>query len=105
MNSIELAGIPTISVGETSPEGKDYEILEYLDESKPAYKKIVLKDNRIVGAVLVGNIQRAGIYTGLIRQQVDVGEIKEHLLHQDFGLLNLPRDYRKHLVTGAGIEV
>ena len=56
MNSVELCGIPTISMGETCPEGKDYQILEYLQENKSIYKKIVLKENKIVGAIFVGEI-------------------------------------------------
>jgi NAD(P)H-nitrite reductase large subunit len=105
MNSMELCGIPTISVGQTYPERKGYEVLEHFDKDKPMYKKIVLRDNRIVGAIFVGEIERAGIYTGLIRDRVDTGSFKEYLLKEDFGLIILPKEYRKHLVTGAGIEV
>ncbi len=105
MNSVELCGIPTISVGKTSPQGKDYQVLKYLNQDESIYKKIVLKDNRIIGAILVGDIERAGIYTGLIKDQLDTTSFKEHLLREDFGLVSLPKEYRKHLVTGEGIEV
>jgi len=105
MNSIELCGIPTISVGQTYPQKKGYEVLEYFDKDKPIYKRIVLKNNRIVGAIFLGDIERAGIYTGLIKDRVDAGSFKEHLLKEDFGLIILPKEYRKHLVTGTGIEV
>jgi hypothetical protein len=53
----------------------------------------------------MGDIDRVGIYTGLIRDRVDVSPFKEHLLSGSFGLISLPRDYRKHLVVGNGIEV
>jgi NAD(P)H-nitrite reductase large subunit len=105
MNSVELCGIPTISVGETCPEGKDYQVLDYFDQEKSIYKKIVLKNNRIVGAIFVGDIERAGIYTGLIKDQLDTTSFKKYLLKEDFGLISLPKEYRKHLVTGLGIEV
>jgi NAD(P)H-nitrite reductase large subunit len=105
MNSVELCGIPTISVGKTSPQGKDCQVLKYLNQDESIYKKIVLKDNRIIGAILVGDIERAGIYTGLIKDQLDTTSFKEHLLREDFGLVSLPKEYRKHLVTGEGIEV
>jgi NAD(P)H-nitrite reductase large subunit len=105
MNSVELCGIPTISVGETCLKGKDYQVLEYLNQDEFIYKKIVLKNNKIVGTILIGNIERAGIYTGLIKDRVDTTSFKEHLLREDFGLVSLPKEYRKHLVTGEGIEV
>ncbi len=100
MNSMELCGIPTISVGETHPGGKDYEVLEYFNQEKSVYKKIVLKNETMVGAIFVGDIERAGIYTGLIKDKVDATSFKEHLLREGFGLISLPAEYRKHLVTG-----
>ena len=100
MNSVELGGIPTISVGQTNVKGKNVEILEYSDSNKSIYKKIVLKDQKIVGAILIGNIERAGIYTGLIKDKVDVASFKEYLLKEDFGLVYFPPIYRKHLVSG-----
>ncbi len=99
MNAVELCGIPTISVGQTNPTDKDCEILEYYQRTKSVYKKIVLKDNRIIGAIFVGDIERAGIYTGLIKDKIDISGFKEHLLKDDFGLVSLPKELRKHLVA------
>ena len=61
--------------------------------------------DRIVGAVFVGDIERAGIITGLVRQGIDVSSFKEKLIKRDLGLLSLPKHYRKHIVNGPGIEV
>jgi NAD(P)H-nitrite reductase large subunit len=113
MNSVELAGVPTISVGLTDPSQltgdterqKEIEVLQYSQERDSLYKKIVLERNRIIGIILIGKIDRAGIYTGLIKDKVDITMFKDCLLRDDFGLLSLPREYRKHLVTGQGIEV
>ncbi|MCM8796210.1 MAG: FAD-dependent oxidoreductase, partial [Candidatus Omnitrophica bacterium] len=105
MNSVELCGIPTISVGITSLKEEGFEIIDYFDEKKLIYKKVVLKDNKILGAIFINDIERAGIYTGLIKDRVNVKSFKEHLLKEDFGLISLPKEYRKHLVSGLGIEV
>jgi NAD(P)H-nitrite reductase large subunit len=112
MNSEDIAGVPTIAVGLTDPEGQgpsehkdEYEILERYDRSTLTYKRLVLHRNRLVGAICVGDIDRAGIYTGLIRDQVDVTPFKEHLLSGNFGLISLPKEYRKHMVVGEGIIV
>jgi len=106
MNSVEVCAVPTISVGITDPpRDGGYEIIDKYDRDALIYKKLVLHRNRLVGAILVGDIDRAGIYTGLIRDRVDVRPFKEHLLSGSFGLISLPRDYRKHLVVGEGIEV
>jgi NAD(P)H-nitrite reductase large subunit len=105
MNSVELCNIPTISIGESCPEGKGHQVLEYFEQKKSIYKKIVLKNKRIIGAIFVGDIERAGIYTGLIKDEVDTGSFKGHLLKEDFGLVSLPREYRKHLVATEAVII
>jgi NAD(P)H-nitrite reductase large subunit len=116
MNSIEVCGVPTISVGLTDAPRKDgvpeggYEIVDEYDRETLSYKKLVLYHDRraglrLMGAVLIGDIDRAGIYTGLIRDQVDVEPFRNHLLSGNFGLISLPKGLRKHMVVGDGIEV
>ena len=108
MNTVEVCGVPAISIGNGNMEGdpsEGYEVLVELRMSEHRYKRLVLKDNRLVGAILVGNISRAGIYTGLIRNRLDVSACRRSLLSEHFGLLSLPDQYRKHIVTGVGIEV
>ncbi len=105
MNSVELCGIPTISIGKTSLEQDKYEILEMRKKEESIYKKIVLENNHIVGCIFVGDIERAGIYTGLIINRIDISNIKDKLLEEDFGVLALPEKYRKHLVGDVGLEV
>jgi NAD(P)H-nitrite reductase large subunit len=105
MNSVEVLGLPTISVGITSPDGGGYDTLSELDEHALRYRKVVLRDDRVVGAIFIGDIDRAGIITGLIREQIDVSGFKDLLLTEEFGLISLPREYRKHVVSGMGIVV
>jgi NAD(P)H-nitrite reductase large subunit len=107
MNSIEVCGVPTISVGISDPQRGDdgYEVMEAYDRETLTYKKLVLRNNQLVGAILIGDIDRAGIYTGLIRDRVDVQPFQNHLLSGNFGLISLPKAYRKHLVVGDSIEV
>jgi NAD(P)H-nitrite reductase large subunit len=105
MNSVEICDMPTISIGLTDPQEKGYEVLERYDEAQKAYKKIVLKDDVIVGAIFVNKIDRAGVFTGLIKNRVNVRLFKDALLRDDFGLVWLPEKFRKHMVVGEGIEV
>ncbi len=105
LNSVELFGMPAISAGLSTASGDEFTVLEKLDAAAQTYRRIVLKDNRIVGTLFVGDIDRAGIMTGLMRGKVDVSAIAGELLTNDFGMLSLPQEYRKHLVKGEGIEV
>ena len=108
MNSVEILQIPTISMGLTNiveERGKNIEVLKDFNPKKNTYKKVVIRDNRVIGVIMVGNIERAGIYAGLIRNEIDISSVKDNISREDFGIINLPVNYKKHLVIGEGIEV
>ncbi|MBN2072932.1 MAG: NAD(P)/FAD-dependent oxidoreductase [Actinobacteria bacterium] len=108
MNSVEILGIPSVSMGLTNVEASgdgSVEVKKELKTDRRQYKKVVIRDNRISGLIMVGNIERAGIYAGLIKNRIDISGIKQDIFREDFGILHLPSNYRKHLVVGEGIEV
>ena len=103
MNSIELFKVPTISMGITNPEpGPRYEVLTYQNLEKYEYRKIVLENGVLVGVVMVSNVDRAGIFAGIIRDKVAVAPFKEHLLAPDFGFVHLPKEIRNSLFAPQG---
>jgi NAD(P)H-nitrite reductase large subunit len=103
MNSIEFFKVSTISMGITNPDDPAaYEILTFQDLENYQYRKIVLQENLLVGAVLVGSVERAGILAGLIREKIDVTPFKEKLLMPDFGFVHLPREIRTTLFSPMG---
>lgn len=69
MSSISSFGLPTISVGEVNPDlaNPDYESVSFFDEPKQSYRKLVFKKDQLVGYVLVGDIDFAGMYTSFIK--------------------------------------
>jgi NAD(P)H-nitrite reductase large subunit len=103
MNSIEFFKVSTISMGVTNPKDPDeYEIHTFQDIQNYQYRKIVLKNDHLVGAVLVGNVDRAGIFAGLIREKIDMSSFKENLLLPDFGFVKLSKDIRSRLFGPQG---
>ncbi len=108
MNSIEILGIPSISMGMANAENdmqKNVKILKDYNNERNFYKKIIVKEDKIIGVIMIGNIERAGIYAGLIKNKIDVSNIIEDINGEDFGIIQLPLKYRKHMVVGEGIEV
>jgi NAD(P)H-nitrite reductase large subunit len=96
MNSIEVAHIPTISIGLTNPASEDgYQVIKRFDRTSNVYRKIVLKEDRIVGALFAGYIDRAGIVTSLLRDGVKVKGFKTELMSEQFGLISLPKSLRR----------
>jgi NAD(P)H-nitrite reductase large subunit len=74
-----------------------YEVMIKYDSEKRIYKKLVLKDNTIVGMTFVYAIERAGIIFYLMKNRINVEKIKHELLSDTFGLAALPLDLRENL--------
>jgi NAD(P)H-nitrite reductase large subunit len=70
MNSLDIYGLPAVSMGITRPDGDGLQ--EVKRRTRDTYRKLVLEDGRIVGAILVGGIQQAGFLSTLLRKKVDV---------------------------------
>ena len=72
MNSLDFYGLPVISMGITRIDGNGFQ--EFQRKTKNTYRKLVLKDGHIVGAILVGEVQKAGILTTLLKKRVGVSD-------------------------------
>ena len=99
MNSIEFYGTPTVSMGISNPPAEGFETLARLETDHNFYRKIVLREGRLVGAVLVGRIERSGVLSGLIQRGTNVESIKQELLRDDFGFSDLPAETRQELLS------
>lgn len=98
-NSLQVLGLPTISAGIIDPQERDgYQVLKRIEPNKRVYKKLVFKDDIIVGGVFINGIDRAGIITGLI-EEGKVIEKKEYLLEEKLGLMLLEKEWRKDRLT------
>jgi NAD(P)H-nitrite reductase large subunit len=101
MSALKYFGIPIISVGIANPREDDaYEILVKHEPERALYRKIVLKDNMIVGLTLVNDIERAGVLFHLMKNGANVKKFKQELLSEDFCLATLPRSLRRKLYPG-----
>jgi len=91
MSSLKYFGLPIVSIGLANPkEDPTLEVLVKQDIENNLYKKIVLRNNIIVGMTLVNCIERAGILFYLMKNAINVKKIKQQLLSDEFGLANLP---------------
>jgi len=98
MSSLKYFELPVIAVGDVNPEDtSDYEVLVELKPEKTVYRKILLKDNRIVGFIFLGEIEKAGILFRLLKNHVDVSTIKDSLLSEEFGIVTLPEQLRQEM--------
>lgn len=102
MSTLKYFGIPIVSIGLANPKADPaLEVLVNYDAAKSVYKKLVLKDNVIVGMTFLGDIERSGILFYLMKNKVNVKKFKDELLKDDFGLAALPSSLRNKMNIGA----
>jgi NAD(P)H-nitrite reductase large subunit len=102
MNAIDFFGFNVVSAGLLEcVDEKEVETLIYYNAPAKAYKKIILRRNRIAGIIMVNEILTSGLLVGLMKKALDVSQVKEKLLSEDFNIADLPEHIRRE---GLGVE-
>jgi len=98
MSALKYFRLPVISVGLVNPANCDkYEVMIQHDSTRKIYRRVVLKHNVIVGFTLVNDIERAGALFYLMHNFLDVKELGNQLVSEDFSLASLPSAIRSKL--------
>lgn len=82
MNILKLAGLDLCSIGipEIPPNNEGYDEILFIDQSRRYYKKCIVKDDRLVGAILVGDKSEFAEFKSLIENRVELSEKRMQLL-------------------------
>ena len=75
--NLKVSGVPVFSAGDF--EGAGAEPIVVRDDVTPAYRKLVVRDGRLAGVVLVGDTRDALWYAELIRSQRPIAPIRDAL--------------------------
>ena len=76
---LKVTGIDVFSAGDFSGGADSEEILLH-DAVGGVYKKLVIRDDRIAGAVMVGDTVDGAWYFQLMRDRQNIAEIRDHLM-------------------------
>ncbi len=76
---LKVTGVSLYSAGDFA-EADDREEIVLRDASAGVYKRLVLKDNRIMGAVLYGETSDGGWFFDMLRRGTDVSDMRETLI-------------------------
>ncbi|MEW6555336.1 MAG: FAD-dependent oxidoreductase [Actinomycetota bacterium] len=99
MNAVEFFGLPVLSAGIVNPPAQGYQVIVRQDED--GYRKAVLQGDVLVGMLMAGRIERAGILTSLIQERANVRRVRNSLLDEGFGHIHLPRAVRRERIEEA----
>ena len=76
---LKVTGIDLFSAGDFAG-GADTEEIVLHDSVGGVYKRLVLRDNRVIGSVLYGDTVDGAYYFQLLRDRQDIHEIRDHLM-------------------------
>lgn len=85
-NTLKVAGVELSSAGDIDPENK-FESSLFSDEK--TYKKVVFKDNRIVGCIMLGDKKGFVQITRAMARKKDVSMVKDKILSHGFDFAQL----------------
>ena len=93
MNAIGFFGLHMLTAGSYSGE-------VYEKSDKDYSKRLFYSNNKLNGFILIGDIDRAGIYTSLIRERTPLDSIDFPLICEQAGLMAFSREHRDARLGG-----
>lgn len=93
MNAIGFFGLHIITAG-------SYDGEEYIDETENTYKKLVFRDNTLKGYILMGDVKRAGIYTSMIKERIELDDVDVEMLKDKPQMMMFSKERREEKLGG-----
>jgi NAD(P)H-nitrite reductase large subunit len=94
MNAIGFFGLHMVTAGTYAGE-------VYEKSGNNSLKKLFYDEDRLKGYILIGDVEKAGIYTSLIQNKVSLDEIDFGLICEKPSLMAFSRKYRQEKLGGV----
>ncbi len=88
-NTLKVVGVYVTSIGLVTPEGEAYKEIHKSSPEEGIYKKVVLQDDALVGAIWMGTKKGAGEITRAVTLRMKVGRWVNSLLNDAFDFSQL----------------
>ncbi len=76
---LKVTGCDLFSAGDFA-DGDGREDIVFRDPARGVYRRLVLEDNKVVGAVMYGDTADSGWFFGLIRDKTDISDMRETVI-------------------------
>ncbi len=77
---LKITGIDVFSAGQLGAQDEADAEVVFRDAATGVYRKLVIRDNRLVGAVMVGEVGDGGWYFDQMRRGTDIGPIRDRII-------------------------
>ena len=78
--SLKITGVDVFSAGALAAADEADQEITLHDAKRGLYKKVILRDDKIVGSVLYGNVADGPWYVQLMRDKVDVSSFRDQIV-------------------------
>ncbi len=86
-NTLKVVGIDLFAAGDIDPEGRRESIV-FKDDDRHIYKKLVIGENRLVGAILLGDLKDRARLLKAIETKKDISGMRDRLRQWDVAPLS-----------------
>ena len=84
-NVMRVFGLDVLTLGDANPrDTSGYEIVQAGGPTSTTYRRLVIKENRLVGAVFINEIEQGGILRALIESQTPLRLPATKMLQRGF---------------------
>ena len=91
-NVMRIFGLDLMTLGVVNPDpASGYEVFIKNDLRRKTYRKLVFREDILVGAILINQMEQGGIFLSLIRNEIPVTIPRENLLAPGFNFRRLMR--------------
>ena len=87
-NVLKVVGTDLVAAGDIDADGKLTAVV-HTDAAKKTYRKLVIQDNLLVGAILLGDIRGSAEIQAAIKKKLDLSHLKDELVQADFDFKRL----------------
>ncbi|OZC81868.1 nitrite reductase large subunit [Rhodococcus sp. 06-412-2C] len=77
---LKVAGVDVASMGITAPEHDDDEFVQFYEPRSGTYKSVIVRNNKLVGATLLGDISKANFLTQAFDEKVPLPDERISML-------------------------
>jgi nitrite reductase (NADH) large subunit len=89
-NKLKVAGVDLVAMGELDASGEEDSLVR-VNDVLLVYRKLVLRDNVIIGAVLLGDTRGADYIQYAIQAGRDISDVKNEIIEEGFDFKRLKK--------------
>ena len=91
-NVMRIFGLDLMTLGVVNPDASSgYDIFTKNDHRRKTYRKLVFREEVLVGAILINQMEQGGLFLSLIRNEIPITIPRENLLDPGFNFRQLMR--------------